>query len=268
MSHEESSLILNKFIASFPWAPYTTSFIPSITMLKILKQSGCFALAAIAYGVYLQAPLLADDPPLEGEFLPPEFVNAIVEHAVPNQGTFEMTAAPEGTYPMLFEWFHGTVGDTSNPIDNLNASFQVNEDTLTVHEVGQPLSLWVRANNLEGSDSQQIYVRVYESDEFIDSFEGDITIQSDGFFSTGVGVFHPKNYPWCFHEDLNWVWFVGSPDDLWIYSPLLDTWLWTTETLYPHVYLLAQEKWSYLYSAGGSSIFFYDYNFEEFTEVR
>ena len=59
------------------------------------------------------------------------------------------------------------------------------------------------------------------------------------------GSFMDKYFPWVYHEDLKWIYIVGvSPMEFWFYSEKLG-WLWTGQTIYPHIYSSNEKGWIY-----------------------
>jgi hypothetical protein len=56
-----------------------------------------------------------------------------------------------------------------------------------------------------------------------------------------------KFFPWVYHSDLKWIYIVGaSPMEFWFYSEKIG-WLWTGQTIYPHIYSHNENGWIYHY---------------------
>lgn len=59
------------------------------------------------------------------------------------------------------------------------------------------------------------------------------------------GYFMDSNFPWVYHEDLEWIYIAGvSPTSFWFYSEKLG-WLWTGLTHYPALYSNNENGWIY-----------------------
>jgi len=59
------------------------------------------------------------------------------------------------------------------------------------------------------------------------------------------GSFMDKFFPWVYHTDLKWIYIVGaSPMEFWFYSEKVG-WLWTGQTIYPHIYSHNENGWIY-----------------------
>ena len=57
------------------------------------------------------------------------------------------------------------------------------------------------------------------------------------------GAFMDKNFPWIYHEDLEWIFIAGvSRSSFWFYSDKLG-WVWTGSSHYPYVYSNNESSW-------------------------
>ena len=61
------------------------------------------------------------------------------------------------------------------------------------------------------------------------------------------GSFMDKNFPWIYHEDLEWIFIAGvSRSSFWFYSEKLG-WVWTGSSYYPYLYSKKESSWIYFY---------------------
>jgi hypothetical protein len=62
-----------------------------------------------------------------------------------------------------------------------------------------------------------------------------------------LGLINTLDEPWVFHAQLGWLYpFGASADNIWFYSLQME-WLWTSQTLFPHLFRLRDGVWlSYL----------------------
>lgn len=93
-------------------------------------------------------------------------------------------------------------------------------------------------------------------------FAGDRQLEdnSDWYSSTWLGYYHSSERPWYYHENLGFIYIPAGQTEsgLWVWSVLLDDWLWTRKDLWPYAYQMNGE-WLYHDSVRGES-YFYSFN--------
>jgi hypothetical protein len=70
---------------------------------------------------------------------------------------------------------------------------------------------------------------------------------------------------WVFQPEQRWLFVAGnsSPRSAFLYSSLLEGWIWTGESIYPVVYDLANERYLYFFFLGeGLGTYLFDYESE------
>jgi hypothetical protein len=73
----------------------------------------------------------------------------------------------------------------------------------------------------------------------------DLIISSTERTSLWFGRYDDNYYPWINHQDLGWLYILGfDPNSIWMYSPSM-SWVWTSETYYPWVWLNKKQCWAY-----------------------
>lgn len=62
--------------------------------------------------------------------------------------------------------------------------------------------------------------------------------------SVVFGAYNDEAFPWHHSNELGWLYTRGfDPFDLWIYSERMQSWLWTSESIYPMVWLEREASW-------------------------
>ena len=83
--------------------------------------------------------------------------------------------------------------------------------------------------------------------------------------SPWFGIYNAGSYPWVYHENLGWIYVYSQSDNgTWIYRQKLG-WLWTNPDLFPYLYLVKRNSWTYLNKAIANTTL-YDYEEEEWFE--
>jgi hypothetical protein len=95
----------------------------------------------------------------------------------------------------------------------------------------------------------------------------------------GDGVFHSpwfgrfetsSSEDWILHAEQSWL-FIGSadnPDSLYLYSAILESWVWTNQDIYPIMYEFNGERYVYLLVLPeGLGVLLFDYAADEWTAV-
>jgi hypothetical protein len=89
-----------------------------------------------------------------------------------------------------------------------------------------------------------------------------IPVGEDGWRrSDWLGFILPGEDGWVWHPEHGWLSVVGeSDDDLWVYDPAMECWLWTSATLYPFLYRNDEAPGWLLYLKGAApgERWFYD----------
>jgi subtilase family serine protease len=75
-----------------------------------------------------------------------------------------------------------------------------------------------------------------------------------GWKSVGwFGSFNTNHYPWIYHATLGWLYPLGtSAANVWFWDPLMNTFWWTSNTVFPYIYRSSGGVWLY-YRQGSSS---------------
>lgn len=107
--------------------------------------------------------------------------------------------------------------------------------------------------------------------DFIDGSDvfGDTSGGSGAFrLSPWLGYYFDGQYPWVYHPLLQWFWVANAENasgenGLWLYSVRLESWLYTSASLFPNVYT-PDEGWLFFDLPGStqSNLYFYDYSSE------
>jgi hypothetical protein len=92
-------------------------------------------------------------------------------------------------------------------------------------------------------------------------WEADGLQPGDFVVSPWFGGFEVSSDGWLLHAEMGWLWvgYVNSADNLWLYSYYWDTWLWSTEALFPAVYATNSEAWLYYFILPDRGAYVYDF---------
>jgi hypothetical protein len=90
----------------------------------------------------------------------------------------------------------------------------------------------------------------------------------DQVVSPWFGAFQVGTNDWLKHSELGWIWigFVETSDNMWIYSYVRNSWLWSAEGTFPVVYDSVEKSWIYFFVIPGGS-WVYSYSTGEWTQV-
>jgi len=73
--------------------------------------------------------------------------------------------------------------------------------------------------------------------------------------------FEDPDSPWVYHRDHGWLYAFGdSTDNLHLYDPVLETWLWTTSEKYPFLYRYDLDQWTFFDTGSGDPRFFFNFS--------
>ena len=110
------------------------------------------------------------------------------------------------------------------------------------------LSIRVRATDSARSSVETVFKVEYEmlSGDSVEMLTDGADIGAGwkraGWFGHYFGAF----YPWVHHENLGWLFVEQRGEgDIWFYRDGLG-WVWTNTELFPHLYLLGRQEWTYL----------------------
>lgn len=90
------------------------------------------------------------------------------------------------------------------------------------------------------------------------------------YLSPWFGRYEPSETEgWIRHSEQGWLWnsSVVSPDNMWLYSTIIEGWAWTSEEIYPVVYDYTGERWVYFVQIPDVGFFLFDYAAGEWTTV-
>jgi hypothetical protein len=91
----------------------------------------------------------------------------------------------------------------------------------------------------------------------------------DFVVSPWFGSFEVGTEDWLNHTELGWIWvgYVESPDDLWVYSYYWNSWLYSTQDIFPVLYSVASQAWLYYVILEDVGVFVYDYTTSSWTMI-
>ena len=74
------------------------------------------------------------------------------------------------------------------------------------------------------------------------------------------GFFYQAFSPWIFHQQLEWMYVSGTSDgDIWLYSTIFNSWIWTSQSVYPFLYRAQPAAWLYYLPDSTSPRWFFNY---------
>jgi hypothetical protein len=96
---------------------------------------------------------------------------------------------------------------------------------------------------------------------------GAVTVGGNQYSSSWFGMFETASDGWILHHEQGWLFtdLVESSDSMWLYSSILDGWIWTSEDFYPVYYDYAGARWVYFFSQAEIGTYLYDYATGEWT---
>jgi hypothetical protein len=124
-------------------------------------------------------------------------------------------------------------------------------------------------NNWDFDQSEVNKLSGYSTKDLFRSIIGDIRYESRYFliwkFAEAVqgsvnwkkvkwfGYFNDKNFPWIFHSKLGWLYHGSNTTaSMWLYSPVIESWIWTSNQEFPWIYLPKLQKWVFLNLEAGN----------------
>lgn len=101
---------------------------------------------------------------------------------------------------------------------------------------------------------------------------GDTSDGSGAFrLSPWLGSYFADRYPWVYHPLLQWFWVANAEtasgeNGLWLYSVRLESWLYTSDSLFPQVYS-PDAGWLFIDLIGStqSNLYYYNYSSQTWT---
>ncbi len=73
--------------------------------------------------------------------------------------------------------------------------------------------------------------------------------------------FNISQAPWIYHRTLGWLYPYGtSTDNIWFWDPGMNTFWWTSQTVYPSVYRSYDRAWLYYQTGSFNPRWFYNFN--------
>jgi len=146
----------------------------------------------------------------------------------------------------------GTVDTYSLDISAVEAQL------IEAFEQGTPFSIILAAPGSEGAVTyagiqNNSYPNSIILNAVVASGETGLPWEADGLEvgdivdSPWFGTFAFSADGWVNHNELGWLWtgYVESSESMWFYSLYWDTWLWSSESLFPTVYATGSNAWLY-----------------------
>jgi poly(beta-D-mannuronate) lyase len=98
---------------------------------------------------------------------------------------------------------------------------------------------------------------------------GDGILPGDHIVSPWFGSFTVSTGDWLFHDELGWIYvgFVESTDGMWIWSHYLQSWLWSSEELFPIVYDSGAGAWRVYVILTDVGAFMFDFTTQQWTVI-
>lgn len=86
-------------------------------------------------------------------------------------------------------------------------------------------------------------------------------LESSWRLSEWFGLFFETNTPWIYHAQHGWLYQGGFDEGfLYLYDPELNTWFWTSKSVYPYLYRYDQARWTYYDENSSQPRYFFNYN--------
>lgn len=174
-------------------------------------------------------------------------------YAVSVGGFVELSVEPAGAAPFTYQWYFGSPGNTSQPIDGATAPYL----TLEAVSPGQ-IEAWVRVSNALGSVNSGTFTVTVQGLPAL--FSEAIPLGSGTWHWTEwLGAFALLNNNWVFHPYHDYLYFspANTPEDIWIYSNELG-WTWTTAELYPYLMRWNDQTWLWYDEGSQNPRWFYN----------
>jgi hypothetical protein len=83
---------------------------------------------------------------------------------------------------------------------------------------------------------------------------------------TWFGTYYGLNYPWVYHQNLGWTYFMEEEKEkAWLYKDHLG-WVWTDSESFPYLYMDERNQWTFL-DVNKVKTTLYDYKYAEWFEL-
>jgi Putative Ig domain len=93
-----------------------------------------------------------------------------------------------------------------------------------------------------------------------DIFDG-VPLGGGWFYSSWFGYYASISYPWIWHRELGPLYVFGTnSNSIWLYSPTLDDFLWTTSTTYPFLWSDRAQAWLWYQRGTSNPLWFYNFS--------
>jgi hypothetical protein len=101
------------------------------------------------------------------------------------------------------------------------------------------------------------------------SFWQNAVALGEGWKWCWFGYFNTGSSPWIYHLQLGWLYAIGnSPDNIWLYSSGMKSFLWTSKAIYPAMYRASDGVWLYYDEGSSNPCLFYNFNSKEWEKVN
>ena len=82
------------------------------------------------------------------------------------------------------------------------------------------------------------------------------------------GYFNTNGFPWIYHQTLGWLYPFGtSTDSVWFWDASMNSFLWTSRTVYPYFYGSANQAWLYYLDGSHNPEWFFNYGTSQWVSV-
>jgi hypothetical protein len=83
---------------------------------------------------------------------------------------------------------------------------------------------------------------------------------ASGYMSPWFGTYEARGDGWIEHTEWSWLFvdYVDSKDSMWMYSQVLSSWVWTSQSMGGYVYEAANSRWIYFLMLEEEGGFIYD----------
>lgn len=146
--------------------------------------------------------------------------------------TAQLGVTATGSTPLYYQWYIGSKGATSNPINGAI------ENTYTTPALTTTTSYWVRVTNAAGSvDSETATVAVENIDDIFYNSLKTTWLGNGWYWNELLGFFYRTGSFLYVYGASEWVYLLGySEDDYYIYRFSATEWGWCSLSYYPWYY--------------------------------
>ena len=102
----------------------------------------------------------------------------------------------------------------------------------------------VATDSFGNSSEQPLTLAINDLDRYVEA--GAVDIGNGWRWTDMLGYFYVASDPWVYHEDHKWIYIspiVTNFDSVYFWDKTLNSFLWTSDEMYPELYRFSDRKW-------------------------